>query len=101
MNVTDRHGQRIRSVVRFRQGRELEQRTNHLLNLHFFSAAVAGDGALHFQWRIFENRKVRFCCGDDGDAPCMSELKSALNVRRVKETLKSRDLGLELPNDVD
>src|SRR5262249_21592937 len=73
VDVTDRNGECIRSVIRLRRRIKLQKGSNHLLNLWFLCSAVTGNRALHFQWRVFVDRQIRFSSGKYRNAANMSQ----------------------------
>ena len=93
MQMTDRHGQRIRRVVRGRRCLETEQQSYHLADLLFLRAAVADNGALDLSRRVLDDIATGFDGGEHRDTARMTELERTADVRRVKQVFDGYTVG--------
>ena len=83
--MADRHGERIRGVVRRGNRVETEQQLDHLLNLVLFRAAEPDHRSLDFCRRVFDDRKAGLRCRQQRNAPRMSELQRTADIARVED----------------
>jgi len=84
MQVADRDGERIRSVVRRRQLLKPKQQLDHLLHLVLFRTAVANHGALDFCRGVLRHWTTCFDRREHRDASGMPELQSTTDIDGVK-----------------
>ena len=100
MKMTDGHGQRVGSIVRFWNAIESEQGLDHLLYLKFLRVSVPHNRLLHKPGRVLMNRN---CCplgGEHGHAADLSEFQSYFYVGGEKAVFNGTGLWTMTLNHV-
>src|SRR5262245_37769214 len=100
MQMTDRHRQRIRRVVRRRRLREAKQQLDHLLHLTLLGSAVTDDSTLHLGGRVLHDRAVGLDGCQQRDTARVSELERAARVHGMKHTLDCDAVGPRLREQI-
>src|SRR5678815_4862070 len=93
MQMADRNGQRIRSIVRRRHCRETEQQSYHLTDLLFLRAAVADDGTLDLSRCVFDDVATGFDRGEHRNTTGVTELERTADLRRMKQIFDGDTFG--------
>ena len=75
MAVANSHGESVRGIIRGRDFGQLQQETDHSLNLVFLSPTIADDGALYLQRRIFKDGNPLLCGGQEGHTAGMTQFQ--------------------------
>jgi hypothetical protein len=85
MQMADRHGQRIRRVVRRWCRTQTKQQLHHLTDLLFLGPAVADNRAFDLSRRVLDDVATRFDRGEHRDTAGVTELERTADVRRMKQ----------------
>ncbi|SUG38593.1 Uncharacterised protein [Salmonella enterica subsp. arizonae] len=95
MAMRDRDSQRICGIC-LRISGELQQRSNHMLNLAFLRATNTNDGLLNLTRRVFKHRQFPVDRGDNRYAAGLSQLEGGIGILRHKHLFDSEIVRLEL-----
>jgi hypothetical protein len=99
MQMTNRHGQSIGGIVRFRRPLESEKQLDHALHLRLLGAAVSDNGALDLGGGVFHHSDACFDGSKDRHASGVSELQGAAHVGGVEKVFDRDALRLAAPDD--
>ncbi len=94
-SVTDRDGERVGLVARWRRD-QAEQSLNHEHDLRLLRAPVAGDRGLHLCRGVLRRIEARSAAGREGDAARVPEHERAADVSGTEDRLERRALRGEL-----
>ena len=94
VNMADGDGQGVCGVGGFGDLFEVEEASDHELNLFLFCEAVADDAGLDFEGSVLGDGKFLACSGEKGDAANLSQLECGLGVHGVEDLLDSDGIWL-------